>query len=115
MDPPRAFPPLIVSYSCAVSKSQTMSPEELAYARKCPSIDPSNTPPGIADTAADCAGLQFLRSPQLFGDALHTVLPETRSSANNPPPFSGLTSYLPVPPPEASFASRNPMSDIATY
>ena len=33
-----------------------MAPLPLAYARKCPSIPPEKTMPGIAVTAADCAG-----------------------------------------------------------
>ena len=40
-----------------------------------------NTMPGRADTAPGCAGLQFFRSPQEAGGALHILLPETRSSA----------------------------------
>jgi len=40
----------------------------------------------MAVTAADCAGLQFFRSPQGIGFALQALAPVARRSADNPPP-----------------------------
>src|SRR4029450_6498809 len=90
IEPPRAGLPFTVSNSCAVSTSQITAPVVVEYARRCPSIDPENTTPGIAVTAADWAGEQLVR-PSTQGDrlALQTILPDFRSSACSPPPFSG--------------------------
>src|SRR5262249_44448574 len=46
--------------------------------------------PGIAETAADCAGLQFGRWPQIDGVGVDQIFaPVAGSRANNPPPTLG--------------------------
>src|SRR5881628_1721082 len=55
----------------------------------CPSTEPENATPGIALTAADCAGLQRLRSPQSAGGVYQTRSPLSSRSANMPPPALG--------------------------
>jgi hypothetical protein len=90
IEPPRAFTPLTVSKSRAVSKSHSTCPSVVAKARKCPSIDPPNTAPGIAAAGAERAGLHDGLSPQAFGRDSHACLPSVSRSANSPPPASAL-------------------------
>src|SRR5271154_3762981 len=95
IDPPRPSTPLTVLTGPAVSMSQITAPSRVEYPRKCPSTDPENATPGIAVTAADCAGLQrFLSAGQGTGGVYHTRLPVARLSANMPPPRFGSTSVL---------------------
>src|SRR4051812_35294330 len=90
IEPPRAGLPLTVGNSRAVSTSQRSSPVSVEKARRCPSTEPENTMPGIAVTAADCAGEQsVLLSAQAVDLALQAILPVLRSSACKPPPFLG--------------------------
>src|SRR5579862_8384497 len=63
-----------------------------------PSTDPENTTPGMAVTAADCAGLQGMRSPQPAGGVYQTFLPLSRLNAKMPPPFLGLASVADTSP-----------------
>src|SRR4029450_2823965 len=72
-DPPLPCTALTVVYGCAVSTSQTIAPLLLSYARRCPSIPPENTMPGIAVTAADCAGLHPGLSPHPGCGVVHTT------------------------------------------
>ena len=56
----------------------------------CPSTDPENATPGIALTAADCAGLQRSRPLHAAGGGVyHTRWPVSSRSANIPPPCFG--------------------------
>src|SRR5215470_17481828 len=90
IEPPRAGLPLTVMNSRAVSTSHMTAPVAVEYARRCPSTEPENTTPGIAVTAADCAGEQLIRSAaQGDGFALQTILPVFRSMPCRPPPFFG--------------------------
>src|SRR5579871_873056 len=93
IEPPCAGWPFTVGNSRAVSVSQRILPVLDEYARKCPSREPEKTAPGIAVTAADCAGEQSVRaaSQPVEGAALHTILPLCRSMACSPPPFFGST------------------------
>ena len=59
-----------------------------------PSTEPENATPGIALTAADCAGLQRGRVPQPGGGVDHSISPSSRRSANMPPPRFGSASVL---------------------
>src|SRR5262249_26522386 len=93
-DPPRAGTSLTVLWLPTVSKSHTMAPVVVEKARKCPSTDPENTTPGIALTAADCAGLQRGRLPHSGAGVYQTRSPSFRRSANMPPPAFGSTSEL---------------------
>src|SRR3569833_1532426 len=87
-EPPTTITPFTVSKVWAVSKSQITRPSLLAYARRCPSCEPENTAPGMAETACDCAARQ-LREPQLQtgggGLACQTCLPSAIRSATRPP------------------------------
>src|SRR5262249_49644333 len=87
--PPAAFTPLTVVYSRAVSTSQMIRPSRAAYALKCPSTPPEKTTPGIAVTAADCAGLQpgLLLHPGC--GVVHATSPFSSVNANSPPPTFG--------------------------
>ena len=60
----------------------------------CPSTDPENATPGIALTAADCAGLQRCRVPHPGGGVYQTRSPSSSRSANMPPPCFGSASVL---------------------
>jgi hypothetical protein len=62
-DAPLAETPFTDGNSRLVSNSQITAPVAEAYARRAPSLDPENTTPGIAVTAADCAALQLLPLP----------------------------------------------------
>src|SRR5262245_16946033 len=87
-----------------------MAPVVVEKARRCPSTDPENTTPGMALTAADCAGLQRFRVPHGGGGVNHTRSPLSRRSANKPPPTLGSGSVAVL------FLMLNrPMSDSATY
>src|SRR5580704_2631633 len=66
--------------------SQTIFPSAVEYARKCPSSPPENTSPGIAVTAADCAGLHPGRSPQPGCGVRQTSSPVSSLRADSPPP-----------------------------
>src|SRR4051812_44674772 len=89
-EPPRAALPLTVSNSWAVSVSHKTAPLVVEKARRCPSIEPENTAPGIAVTAADCAGEQFVRvAAHGVGLAVHSIFPVRRFNAKSPPPFLG--------------------------
>src|SRR6516164_1150339 len=108
-EPPRAATPLTVSYERTVSKSHRIFPSPEPYARRCPSSDPENATPGMALTAADCAGLQRGLDPQSAGGVYQTRSPLSRRSANIPPPCFGSTSEL------ALYESEmRPRSDSAT-
>src|SRR5271154_6837528 len=92
IEPPLAFTPFTVSKSMVVRKSHRISPVAVEYARKCPSIEPENTTPGIAETAADCAALQpLVNGTQLgFGAGVfHTSSPVASFSAYRPGAASG--------------------------
>src|ERR1700723_158782 len=54
IEPPCAGTPFTVGNSGAVSKSHRILPSADEYARRCPSMAPENTTPGIAVTAASC-------------------------------------------------------------
>src|SRR5580765_4587838 len=88
-DPPRAGTSLTVLYGPTLSKSQITFPSAVEYARRCPSTDPENTTPGMELTAADCAGLQRLRSPQPAGGVYQARSPLSSLNANIPPPCLG--------------------------
>src|SRR5206468_9929817 len=75
IEPPWALTPLTVGYSCFVLISQRILPVAEAYARRCPSSPPEKTTPGIAVTAADCAGVQPGTSPQPGCGVDHRTLP----------------------------------------
>src|SRR5262249_11076608 len=108
-EPPRAETPFTVSYERTVSKSQTILPSAAAYARRCPSSEPENAIPGMALTAADCAGLHRGREPQSPGGVSQTRSPLSRRKANMPPPLLGSTSEL------VEYVSEiRPRSDNAT-
>src|SRR6185436_6832433 len=81
--------PLTASYSRAVSTSHSALPSAVEKARRCPSTEPEKTTPGIAVTAADCAGLQRARVPHDAGGVYHTRWPVCRLNANRPPPVLG--------------------------
>src|SRR5580704_2755677 len=66
--------------------SQTIFPSAVEYARKCPSSPPENTSPGIAVTAADCAGLHPGTSPQPGCGVRQTSSPVSSLRAQSPPP-----------------------------
>src|SRR5690348_8870651 len=109
IDPPRASTPFTVLYSRTVSKSQMTLPSVVEYARRCPSTDPENAAPGIALTAADCAGLQRLRSPQENGGVYQTFSPVLSFSAYMPPPWLGSASVSVL-----NVSMRRLISDTAT-
>src|SRR5215831_13115457 len=67
-------------------------PSLAAYARKWPSSPPENTTPGIAVTAADCAGLQLGLSPQPGCGVFQAMAPVSGFSANRPQPVFGSSS-----------------------
>ena len=67
---------------------------------------PENTTPGISDTAAESAGLHWLRSPHGTGDTCIMIFPLARSSANRPPPAAGSSRRVP--------SERNHRSELAT-
>src|SRR5262249_47423886 len=109
-DPPRPETPFTVSYERTVSTSQTIFPSAAEYARRWPSTEPENAIPGIALTAADCAGLHLGRSPHSGGGVYQALSPFSRRRANMPPPAFGSTSEL------ALYVSEmRPTSDKATY
>src|ERR1700686_2123467 len=81
--------PFAALYSRALSKSHNPRPASAAYARKWPSTDPENTTPGMAVSAADCAGLQPGVELHGGGAAYHAFRPSFRSSAVKPPPSVG--------------------------
>src|SRR5262245_45771506 len=92
IEPPRPGTPFTVVNSRAVSKSKITRPSTVEYARKCPSIDPDNTTPGITVTAADCAGLHPLRPSGHAGGSVRQIcFPSVSWYAINPPPSLGLT------------------------
>src|SRR5579872_5992321 len=88
IEPPLAFTPFTVSNSRSVSKSQITLPSAIAYARKCPSIDPEKTTPGIAVAGAICDGLHPRAVPQAGGGGgvNQAFSPLTIFNANIPPP-----------------------------
>src|SRR6185503_3254109 len=94
----------------AVSTSHNTAPVAAAYARRCPSTDPENATPGIALTAADCAGLQRGLSPQGGGGVYQMRSPVSTRSANMPPPRRGSAAVAIV-----LGSVIRPMSDSATY
>ena len=110
IEPPRAFTPLTVSKSRAVSKSHSTCPSLVAKARKWPSTDPPNTAPGIAAAGADRAGLHDGLSPHALGRDNQACLPSARRIANIPPPTSGFR-----PPRPNCEGCLNVMSDSGTY
>jgi len=91
-EPPLASTPLTVLYGPTVSKSHKMAPSLELYARRCPSTDPENAAPGIALTAADCAGLHLFLSPHPGGGAYQRRSPLSRLRAKRPPPCLGSAS-----------------------
>src|SRR5262245_53195341 len=116
MEPPRAGLPLTVANSRAVSVSHNTLPLDVEYARRCPSKEPENTTPGIAVTAADCAGEQSVRSaPHGNGFALQTIFPVFRSRAWSPPPFFGSRVRRKPCGTVGSGLPPSPTSEIATY
>src|ERR1035441_6337008 len=80
-DPPRAAILLMVENSRLVSKSQTISPFVMRYARRWPSIDPENTTPGTAVAGANWAGEHPLCPAQdgLGAGVFQTTLPVAAS------------------------------------
>src|SRR5262249_24335149 len=116
IEPPRAGLPLTVSNSRAVSTSQTTSPVTAEYAPRCPSTEPENTTPGIAVTAADCAGEHSVRAAAHGeGFALQTILPVFKSRACSPPPWLGFrTTRIPCGAVGSGF-TLGATSEIATY
>jgi len=74
-----------------------------------PSTEPENATPGIAVTAADCAGLQRGRVPHPAGGVYQTRWPSLRRSANMPPPCFGSASVRVV-----KVSMTRPISDTAT-
>src|SRR6185436_16581315 len=82
--------PLTASYSRAVSTSHSALPSAVEKARRCPSTEPEKTTPGIAVTAADCAGLQPGLALQAGGAAYQLRVPSSTRSAVRPPPSCGL-------------------------
>src|SRR5436853_258736 len=84
MEPPLALMPFTVWNSRAVSKSQTTLPSSAEYPRRWPSIEAENTTPGIAVTAADCAGLQpdGAFGAQTIGGAYQTLVPNAPSGCS---------------------------------
>src|SRR5579864_5225132 len=88
-EPPRPGTPLTVWYGRAVSKSQITRPSSVLKPRRCPSTDPENTAPGIAVTAAGCAGLHTAFDPHGGGAAYHTFSPLAMRRAVSPPPCVG--------------------------
>src|SRR5260370_3959233 len=88
-DPPRASTPSTVLNSWTASKSQMIFPSLTEYARRCPSLDPENTTPGITVTAADCAGLHGRRSPHPGDGVFQSTSPVVKPTANKPPPACG--------------------------
>src|SRR5215471_11951569 len=89
-------------------------PSAVEYARKWPSRELENTTPGIAVTAADCAGLHGRRVPQPGGGVCHMRSPLSTRSANMPPPLVGSTSDTASCPPLIRVL-RNSMSDSSAY
>src|SRR5262249_31451152 len=90
IEPPWAGLPLTVTNSRVVSTSHMTAPVAVEYPRRWPSTEPENTTPGIAVTAADCAGEQLVRSAAHGnGLALQTIFPVFKSSACRPPPLFG--------------------------
>src|SRR5450759_1658871 len=61
-------------------------PSAVAYARKCPSFEPENTAPEIAETACDWAGLHGVRLAHGAGAVIHVRSPLSARKANMPPP-----------------------------
>src|SRR5579863_2709031 len=84
-DPPLAATLLTVSKSRLASKSQTISPVFVEYARSLPPNDSENAMPGIADTAAACAGLPAPAG----GGVFHSFAPVSMRNAYNPGVPSG--------------------------
>src|SRR5579871_337077 len=115
IEPPCAGWPFTVGNSRAVSVSQRILPVLDEYARRCPSTEPEKTAPGIAVTAADCAGEQsVLSAAHARGFAVHTGFPVLRSSACSPPPFFGSRVNLNPIGDFGSGAPPMPISEIAT-
>src|ERR1035438_1235755 len=93
-----------------------MVPSFEEYARRWPSSAPENTTPGIAVTAADCAGLQPLILQPLPGDGVsHTFSPVAIFNANIPPPTSGLGPNPSLAPILEASVICTPKSDSAAY
>src|ERR1700722_13146671 len=65
---------------------QAILPLSDKKARKCPSSPPENTSPGIALTAADCAGLHPGTSPQKGCGVRQTSSPVSSLRAQSPTP-----------------------------
>src|ERR1041385_5548928 len=55
--PPLPGIPFTVSNGLTASKSHTIAPSLVEYARRCPPKEAENAIPGIAETADDCARL----------------------------------------------------------
>src|SRR5215472_15281647 len=89
-------------------------PSAVEYARRWPSSELENTTPGMAVTAADCAGLHGRRVPQPGGGVCQMRSPLSTRSAKRPPPFVGSTSETASLPP-LILVLRNSMSDNAAY
>src|SRR5215469_13601435 len=87
-------------------------PSLVEYPRMCPSSDPENTTPGMAVTAADCAGLQNNLPPQEGGGAAQIFSPVTMLMATNPPPMFG--SRIRFSPCSKDRLVKD-MSELATY
>src|ERR1044071_3929206 len=86
-EPPVPGTPLVVVYGFAVSTSHSRLPSVVENARRWPSIAPENTTPGIAVTAAGCAGLQPGRGgAHGVPGATQAFDPSSTSSAVRPPP-----------------------------
>src|ERR1700723_181668 len=91
IEPPCAGTPFTVGNSGAGSKSHRILPSADEYARRCPSMAPENTAPGIAVTAASCPPLHpGLPSHGVFGGMVfHRSFPVRISMAARPPGGGG--------------------------
>ena len=77
---------------------------------------PENTTPGIAVTAAGCAGLQPGRGgAHGVPGATQTLAPSSTSSAVSPPPCVGDSGALPMPAAPPMLPACRPTSDTAAY
>src|SRR5208282_555249 len=87
IDPPCAFTPFTVATLGSVSKSHRIAPSFVEYARRCPSIEPEKTTPGITVTAASCPALHpACPSHAGFGGiTFQTSFPVRMSIAASPP------------------------------
>src|SRR5947207_259040 len=93
-EPPWALTPLTVGNFLAVLKSQSRVPSLVLWARRCPSIDPEKTTPGIAEVGANCAALHpaWPTHEGLNGGTDQTSSPVSVRNANRPPPAKGFFS-----------------------